>query len=319
MKKGLKAFLAMLIAVIPFTAVSAATNINGSVREYQVGDEVNFYRNDEEKATGRQDAGLTTVVLSTEKKDGKYVKSLVMGSPFGTSQPYYDKNLPAEEPMQIVKRDHKSEIDRTSTYTWDSALKVGEEGKKELDLAYISLDELVAAFGATKKEDGTYTIDVAKWGKLFEIGSVGSRASKGFYTSTYDIEKDTVWVVEYTWKDGDYTTGSIEGITVKTVAMNESNEYAYIPVVYFDETYDCHYVESAKQYACYSCDSTYTWTEVGTQAETCTLVENVNAKKDCATTVPTGVEDYILEFAGVAAICAVALVIVKRKDLFRSI
>ena len=59
--------------------------------------------------------------------------------------------------------------------------------------------------------------------------------------------------------------------------------------------------------------------KIGEQGENCKLVEKVTAKSKCVKSPKTGVEEYIVEFIAVAGVCGVALVIAKRKDLFRSI
>lgn len=306
--KKIMAILTALMLVLPFTGVNAATRVNGSVREYQVGDEINFYRSAAEKATGSTQAGQSTIVIDTEKVDGKYIKVLAV-APFVTSDLYFDENI-EDAPTATVRKNHISHIEQISEYPWESAKDLTST------LTYISLEEVKSAFGATYDQTtDTYVIDATKWGEILSTAAFGS---KGFYTSTYDIENNYVWAVTFEYDSTDIATANVNGIVVKKVAMDKS-EYAYVPVVYFDETYDCHYVETTENYACYSCGEDYTWIEVGKQAETCTLVEKAKTKKDCIKTIPTGVEEYILEFVGIVAICVVALVIVKRKELFRGI
>lgn len=312
--KKIMAVLATLMLVLPFTGVKAATTIDGSVREYKVGDVVNFYKNQQEKNEANPNSGFTTIILSTEKVDGKYIKTLG-SAPFDTQDVYYDPNLDSE-PTATVRPNHVSYIEQyISPYTLDSAKDIHS------NIRYITLEELQTAFGATYDQaTDTYVIDAAKWGKVFiDNGFTANiNASKGFYTSTYDVANDYVWVVTYKYDSTDLSTANITDIIVKKVSM-DNNEYGYLPVIYFDETYDCHYVESQEDYACYACGEDYTWTEVGKQAETCTLVESIKTKSKCAKNVKTGIEEYALEFVGIIAVCAVALVIVKRKELFRSI
>lgn len=224
-----------------------------------------------------------------------------------------------KNPTTLAKKNHISHIEKGLNYTLDSAR---HDADTNLELEYIGLDELISVFGATEKADGTYSIDATKWGKTFkELFGLGKHMSKGFFTGTYDKAKNTVWTVVYTWS-GEYTDpdSTITDITVKEVPMS-SNEYAYVPVLYFDKTYECinRQVEEKEEMACYSCEDDYKWLTVGSQAETCKLVENVLTQSTCVKSVQTGVEDYILEFVGLAAVCGVALVIAKRKDLFRSI
>lgn len=319
--KKILTIIAAISMMLTFTNVQAFEIVNCAVNDkcyvYKAGDEVNFYKNAEEADSGDANAGITSIVLSDNGSSDQYVRVLA-AMPFGTSDQYYDASIETD-PTSLVKKDHISYIEKTLNYNLESAR---HDADGNLELEYIELDELINVFGATEKADGTYSIDATKWGKTFrENYAIGSHMSKGFFTSTYDKAKNTVWAVVYTW-DGEYTDpeSTITDITVKEVPMT-SNEYAYVPVVYFDKTYECinRQVEEKEEMACYSCEDDYKWLTVGSQAETCTLVENVLTQSTCVKSVQTGVEDYILEFLGIAAVCGVALVIAKRKDLFRSI
>ncbi len=312
--KRIMAFLAIFMVIMPYVKVHAATTINGSVRDYQVGDEVNFYRSDEEKKTGNQNAGQTTIVLSTERVDGKYIKVLAF-APFGGTDPYYDKKTD-QKPLDTVRKMHISNIGQASAYPWESAKDL------QTTLTYITLQEVIDVFGATKDAGtDTYTIDVAKWGEIFATAAVGSYASKGIFTGTYDVDADTVWVIEFEYDSEDLATRKMNKITVKKETMTNNANFGYLPVVYFDETYDCHYAEEDVQdeYACYSCDDEYIWTQIGDQAENCELVPDIKVKANCAKNPETGVKEYLLEFIAVAGICGLAIVLIKRKDLFKTI
>lgn len=322
MKKILTMIAAISMMLVTFTNVKAFEIVNCAVNNkcyvYKAGDVVNFYKNGEEADSGDVNAGITSVVLSDNGSNDQYVRVLA-AMPFGTSDVYFDANAETE-PTSLVKKDHISYIEKSLNYTLDSAR---HDADSNLELEYIGLDELISVFGATEKADKTYSIDATKWGKVFEENfAVGSHMSKGFYTGTYDKTKGTVWTVVYTWSSAELTDPNrkITDITVKEVSMN-NNEYAYVPVVYFDKTYECinRQVEEKEEMACYSCEDDYKWLAVGSQAETCKLVENVLSQSTCVKSVQTGVEDYILEFVGLASICGVALVIAKKKDLFRSI
>lgn len=326
MKRLLIMIAAISVVIIPFTNVKAFEIVNCAVNNkcyvYKAGDVVNFYKNAEEADSGDVNAGVTSVVLSDNGSNDQYVRVLA-AIPFGTSDKYYDASI-EPEPTSLVKKDHLSYIELSLKYNLESA-RHDADGKIEIE--YIGLDELINVFGATEKADKTYSIDATKWGKTFEENfGVGSHMSKGFYTGTYDKTKNTVWTVVYTWSSTNLTDPNrkITDITVKEVSM-DNNEYAYVPVVNFDKTYECinRHVDDKKEekeeMACYSCDDDYKWLTVGSQAETCKLVENVLTQSTCVKSVQTGVEDYILEFVGLASICGVVLVIAKKKDLFKSI
>lgn len=312
--KKLMAMLTAVMLVMPFANVKAETavtkcSVSNSCFVYTPGEEVNFYRNDQEASTNNQNAGISTIILEDGGAGSQYVKTLVL-SPFGTSVPYYDKEG-ENEPLESVKKDHISEINKSQDYQWDSARHT-EAG--DLEISYPTLSELVSVFGATQKDDKTYSIDVTKYGALFEIAAIGTYGSKGFYTGTFDKENDKVWVVKYTMENEKLTA-----IDIVEEKMDDNNTYSYLPVVYFDKTYDCHSRVTQDEMACYSCDSDYRWLKKGSQAPTCTLVENVSSQGSCVKAVKTGVEDYILEFVGILLVCGTALVIVKRKDLFKAV
>lgn len=322
MKKILTIIAAISMMLVTFTNVKAFEIVNCAVNNkcyvYKAGDVVNFYKNKDEAESGDVNAGITSIVLADNGSNDQYVRVLA-AMPFGTSDVYFDKNAETE-PTSLVKKDHISYIEKGLNYNLESAR---HDAETNLELEYIGLDELISVFGATEKADKTYSIDATKWGTIFaENFGVGSHMSKGFYTGTYDKTKNTVWTVVYTWSSTDLTDPNrkITDITVKEVSMN-NNEYAYVPVVYFDKTYECinRQVEDKKEMACYSCEDDYKWLSVGSQAETCKLVENVLSQSTCVKSVQTGVEDYILELVGLASICGVALVIAKKKDLFRNI
>lgn len=314
--KKFMAILAAISLVIPFANAKAEESITQcSVSEscfvYTVGDEVNFYRSEEERKQNSQNAGITSIILEDEGKGAQYVKVLAFGM-YGTSNPYYDAKAETT-PNTLVKKDHIAYLGQKEQFYWTSAR---HDADGALELEYISLNDLVTVFGAKENSDGTYSIDATKWGETFIETAIGKYASKGFYTSTYDTNTKMVWAVEYTYNEA---KDKITAITVKKVSMTAAGEYGYLPVVSFDKTYDCHTRVSLEESACYSCDDDYKWLTVGSQAPNCTIIEDIKSKGTCVKTVKTGVEDYILEFVGIALVCGIALVIAKRKDLFRNI
>lgn len=349
--KKLMALLTAITLVLPFANANAEEaitdcSVNSSCFVYKPGDEVNFYRSEAERQANNKESGQTTIILEDAGASSKYVKVLAL-SPFLADEFYYDSKTDVEiAPLTHVKDKHISAIsemgEKPGEYPWSSA-KQASNG--EIELTYITLDQLKNVFGATVTADGTYTIDATKWAKEFEIIAdsalayedlakelqasskaedkatakeyldKAARLKRGFYTGEYDLKSNKAWAVEYTLN----TAGDkINAITVKQVDM-KTNNYAYLPVVSFDKTYDCHTRVNQVEMACYSCDNDYKWLAVGTQAATCTLVPEITAKGSCVKAVKTGVEDYILEFGCIAALCGIALVVAKKKDLFRSI
>ena len=182
----------------------------------------------------------------------------------------------------------------------------------------------------------------------------GAVNTKGFYTST--LVGDKIWIAEYnTVTAGEEKL--VNGLTLKLVDVDslevgESDRYSFIGTGYVNKTADCH----KSSYMCYVCGTTYTYTIEGTQDESCTAVPNVTNPEDCVPKVcyncdgsykwlkegeqddtictkvdnvtseancvvspKTGLESHILEFGIVAALCAIALLVVRRRDLFRTI
>ena len=180
-------------------------------------------------------------------------------------------------------------------------------------------------------------------------GGPTSNSYKGFYTSTLDGDK--VWVVKFaTTTVGDEYV--VNGMTIEQVEATDNNEYAIVGTGYANKTKDCHQVsyvcyvcgtdykyavegsqddsckvvpnvtnpEDCVPKACYNCDGTYKWYKDGEQDDTiCTKVDNVTSEANCVVSPKTGIESHLLEFAIVAALCAIALLVVRRRDLFRTI
>lgn len=339
MKKKLLALVAALALAVPFAPVKAIIAENcdesGICPTYNPGELVNFIVSKEELDSfngGDLTVGQHVIVLSDAGATDKYVKSLAV-APFlaqGTNREKYNSEVengikPGKVLLDAMKDEINSTPDSFKIAGWEYARHT--DGK--LDIAYPSKDEIIAAWGA--QYDGTtdtYKIDMTKVNADFkeeletQIGAYdlveeadSSRVNylkKGFFTGDYVEESKKVWVVEFTM-DGD----KMSGMTLKQVDASE--DYAVLAAVYMDKTYDCSERDTKAEYACYECGEEYIWTEKGKQAETCTLVEGKTSKSVCVKNAKTGIEEYIIEFVGVTAICGVALVLAKRKDLFKSI
>lgn len=190
------------------------------------------------------------------------------------------------------------------------------------------------------------------FGIIANSGVTPDRLSQyGFYTST--IENGKIWVVEFTTVEAGEDL-VVTGATLKQVPISDDDdaEYAIVGTAYANKTADCHEVsymcyvcgsnytyttvgsqdesctavpgitnpEDCVAKACYNCGGSYKWLKEGTQDETiCTKVDNVTAEGSCVAAPNTGIESHILEFAIIASLCAIALLAVRRKDLFRTI
>ena len=171
--KKLMALLTAFTLVLPFANVKAEEvitdcSVNNSCFVYKPGDEVNFYRSEAERQANNKESGQTTIILEDAGASSKYVKVLAL-SPFVTTEVYYDSKVETT-PTTHVKDAHKTAITKAAEdageYPWSSA-KQASNG--EIELEYITLNQLKNVFGATLTADGTYTIDATKWAKEFEI------------------------------------------------------------------------------------------------------------------------------------------------------
>lgn len=294
--KKLMAILAALLVVAPAT-VKADTWFT-----YTAGQEVNFYTHKDDEV------GKTSIILDDEGGEAQYVKAWFVGIQGTTSEVYADPNLGESVDAFEKTGAHKALLNLVNNEVAgfaDHAKDVSKAGNLQL----ITLEELKEVFGA-KADGANYTIDVATWGEVFEKVVTSSTT-----IMTQTVEGDDVWVVELT-KDANL---EVTAITVKKVPYKTTNNFVMLPVVYVDKTYDCTEREIKNTYACYQCGDEMSWAKIGEQGENCKLVEKVTAKSKCVKSPKTGVEEYIVEFIAVAGVCGVALVIAKRKDLFRSI
>lgn len=293
--KKLMAILAALL-VVPMVA-NADTWYT-----YTAGQEVNFYTSKEDEV------GKTSIILSDEGGESQYVKAWFIGiSGRTTSEMYIDAKLEQKGDKFENTGAYKTvkNIVNENVYGFaDHAKDIDEEG----NLTLISLDELKTVFEA--KADGeNFTIDATKYGEVFE-----KIVTSENLVATSTVDGENVWVIELTRTDD----LKVSAITVKKMPVTTTG-LVMVPVVYVDKTYDCTEREIKNTYACYQCGEEYSWAKIGEQADECKLVENVTSKSKCVKSPKTGIEEYILEFVAVAGVCGIALVIAKRKDLFRSI
>ena len=312
--KKIMAIITIMMLVMPLTMVKAINdpncNENGSCFEYKRGDEVNFYTHEGDTT------GTRTIILEDLGKTDKYVKVWATGYSYDHSLPYCEAidgdctvftNMPGYKGGGTAPGLLGSINANAAGFAY--AKPIQEEG----NLTLITLNDLIDLFGATKDGD-KYTIDVATWGST--MASFETQ-KEGLYTQTVEKEGDNyyVWVLKFPKNENREVTS----ITIERELTSSATTYAYVPVVYLDKTYDCVDRESKEDYSCYSCDDEYRWLTVGTQPESCTLVEDITRESACVKSPKTGVEDYILEFVIIASICGVALYLVKKKDLFRGI
>lgn len=170
-------------------------------------------------------------------------------------------------------------------------------------------------------------------------------------TTTVGTPGAKYWIIKLTYDANDKVTDA------KIVAVDwvdPPKAYTIVPMVYFNKSADCHQTTPPGE-MCYICGDEYKWLTKGDH-EGCTEYPKAKKEEECfkkvcykcageeegkfkyiidkfgnpdyasCEVVPdgecspiTGQKSYILEFAIVAALCAISLLVVKRKDLFRTI
>ena len=177
----------------------------------------------------------------------------------------------------------------------------------------------------------------------------------GFYVVDDTASTKKMLIARYTVENDKIKSIKISAIASTDV----DKQYAIYPTAYANKTADCHETVNPMCYVCKTESGTeYKWTADGTgctaypKAKTvdeckpkkcykcvnekgkyvfkwvlpgdksvakCEEVKEITSENDCSELVKTGVESHILEFAIVAALCVIALIVVKRKDLFKTI
>lgn len=180
-------------------------------------------------------------------------------------------------------------------------------------------------------------------------------ALKGFYIVDDTGTDPVVCAARYTITNDKITKVTISPL----VEADQNTMFMVIPTAYANKTADCHETVNPMCYVCKTESGTeYKWTADGTgctaypkaktvdeckpkkcykcvnekgkfvfkwvlpgdkSVEKCEEVKEITSENDCSELVKTGVESHILEFAIVAALCVIALIVVKRKDLFKTI
>lgn len=303
--KKILVLLAVIATIFPYSQVFAFNIYTCSTSQpcykYSKGMVVNFYRSEKE-ATDKGN-GVSAITISDEGETSQTVKVL-WGQIYESSVSYAgieeDGSILTDAKTAIVS------LNRSAGYLFD-------ENFAKLDNAAIpSLNDFANALDGYY-EAGVWTFNAEKYGPTIKMLTAALGNKKGFYTSQVSTDGTEVTVIDLTYD----AAGNITAITSKKVSTS-TNEYAVILTLPVNKTYECVDRNEAS-YACYSCNDEYIWTKVGSQAETCALVTNVASKSKCSKNPKTGIKEYAIELTGVIALCAVALVIAKKKDLFKAI
>jgi len=344
MKKKLLAILATFVAVTPLAAVKADI-------QYTLGSEHNFIVNEEQYKTHnntalsqeeRDSVGIKVVALGEKTEDG-YVKALATGavSMIGGSPTEFASDWEEKTYKELRNYLHmyddlnggntkKLDVPSTSGFPKISLttdyVKNYNEDEKWVDI--MSAKDFLTWMKGTDEtpvSGSTYSLTDAELTKFntwfyYTFLLTGEYTSLspgttigGLYTKDFDATTGKIWTVDITYADGKVTSAVLKEHVPTDFAT--SQHYITIPILYFNEIYDCKY-DKVEKTACYKCGDEYQWLVVGSQASTCEAVSSVTSKAKCVKPSETGVEDYILEFAIAAGICGLVLVAVKRKSLF---
>ena len=309
-----------LMAILTLIAVAAmiltAPAVKASSKTYKVLDEVNFY------AYEGDSVGTTTFILETaDKGTNTHIRTLMVGyALMPTNNVYCDL---ADGDCSVFTntaayKDLLSSLESTHKGLDGHAKNINEAG----NLTFLTLNDVKTIFGATSADNGvTYTIDVAKYGKIFEYVSPTEFDGMFLQADETSLAQGNTWIIEFT-KNG----STITGLTVKQVAMDGSDtmgkSIAAVPVTFMDKTYDCHYTQTEDNYMCYICgeeQDDYQWVKEGTDVDTTCTAHPELTQTDCAENPVTGVEEYILPVTLIVCAAAVILTIVAKKDVLKKI
>lgn len=347
MKKILAA-IAMLLVAVPFVKANAL-NETTNYYNYKKGQIVNFYSN---KAKEDKHLSEATEVFIVEDKDtsDRFVKVWFLGGYASDQRPV--RRMIATGAPYTTFRNYKSDTDRNNPYVasinylnndgFETGLQDDAAGNyfydfdddaKGLDL--LTIAELKAILGEdmVKESETKYTINnkvivnreeaqVKFYDELEKMIAVMNKTGVEGYTTYWlgDVTSDKkVWALQLTLDANNKITAvTVEPLTYDDTdgATNPARAFAW--TMYANKTADCHKEEVKKH--CYKCKATeegkFTWiitTENDSKIETCEIVPDAECNPK------TGSKSHLLEFSIVAALCAISLLVVRRKDLFRTI
>lgn len=352
MKRVLKLLSVALIAVAVFPTLVKAYSV------HSVGEYVNFYVNEEEKADDTEHGISGAALANPDSADERYLKTLLNGLVIGGTD-YIDPDAQGFTNEAKMKGEfEKNFFAQVGEKKYVGDLSQTTDTTKGITL--LSKADAMTLFGITSC-DTECTIDVSKFktdGKVFDlqmldgIFTAAELADASIkYIALADTEGANIWVIELTYTNTDSV--DVTGAKIKKVAMSDAyNKSIFMPVLYMDKNMECHEKETSMCYdcsgsykwlvvgeqdevctplpdkknesectneACYDCNGEYKWFEMGKQDESCEIIKSIDVKSKCAKAPKTGVEDYILEFFIILTVGALVLFVVKKNDLFKTI
>ena len=317
--KKLFACLVALLAMSPVVANAAS---------YTKGDYINFAGNDDDwsafKNNGDQylldHTGNGTIYLEdSEYSDGeghKYLKVLNLFNVFHTS--VLDNPTATIKGSSLYNLMLKGEGIDNIRLTIKKPYGYGatDDG---VDLDVASAADIKALFGVTNLND---TVTLKDDVKTFfsEIILASTKDTVYFATSTAGTVEGHLLGLKVV-KSGNEIQ-SITYVDFEDGADSNAN-YTLFSVLYMNEAYVCS-AGTEETYSCYECPTTgdqteYVWKVTGSQDAACKVVDTVTTKSKCAKNAKTGVDSYLIPAAIILGVCAIVLIVVKRKDAFRAI
>jgi uncharacterized protein YrzB (UPF0473 family) len=356
MKKILAA-MAMLLAVVPF--VGSALNETTNYYNYTKGQIVNFYRNQESEAAHKGEANEMIILDNKDTSNKFVKGWLIGAFTASNESPYlYDPDeVPFVDLTTAAGSPVRDElIDALGREGYQDGAEADDNNyvftlsDKTKGVNLISLAELKDVFnveeitgkviaGTTVKQyritnktlidrDGNEFSLYKEFEKLTKVADNAklTGVKNGIWTSTKAYANDTsgevyVYAIEFAFDaNGNITDATIVPEFAQGPNAGPDKVFAFIPTVWANKTADCHQAPTPKEY-CYKCkqeDGTFKWvilkendSKIG---DVCELAED---QKKCNPN--TGSKSHLLEFSIVAALCAISLLVVRRKDLFRTI
>jgi hypothetical protein len=353
MKKKLLAILAAFVAVTPLAAVNAEDFDYSLGHEHNF---IINKTQEDAHAAGDETVGIKMVSIGEDDEDPtNYVLGIATGA-FTMKNTIYDNrgaynssNLPSKFTDSLawntVVADYNGAIkdaliEQGENLEYDVIISTPYVKNFNTTESYLKVPtsaQMLSWFANTKVSDTEYTLTsqgISDFKKIYfySLGIIGGANSvmdqmdipnlntysfKGYVLGDDPEVTSTdilTWVAIPTFADGELTSVTIKQISSNT-NNSEHNMWMIVPILSFNKTYNCKF-DTTKKTACFKCGDDYQWLVVGEQASTCSIVSGVTSKAKCVKNPPTGVEDYILEFAIAAGICGIVLFAVKRKSLF---
>ena len=286
MKRVKKLLLFALIAVISFPAVVNAYSV------HNIGDYVNFYVSNNEKAEALEHGISGTALAKSDSADERYIKTVVHIMPGITNQytdPAHEGYSNLNELLGDFQEYYISDFTKNGThYHYDGDFSETTDTSKGIDL--LSKADVLDLFGISAESCTTecsisnvssYLGSTGIFGKLSDRIARAAASGKTLkYLGLKDTEGNNAWVIEF-----DYTNGSngyeiTSAVIKKESFTNMVYKTVWMPVIYMDKNMQCHETETPSM--CYNCSGTYKWALQGSaEVQGCEAVPGKTTVAEC--------------------------------------